>query len=132
MRALRLPSTPTPVGTVVVATTLRRPGSLATISRAPDRGRGVRRRDHSVTAVGEGSPEATPSRNAPGPMRMRPPSSDLAHAGGGAAHLADAEGHGRRHGGAQAGQTGGLDLKAIPAAHELAAAADRHLGPAAD
>src|SRR4051794_41896661 len=61
------------------------PGSVATTRRAPDRGRLVSRRDQNVIAFWLGSPEATPSLKAPGPMRRLGGSSCLAQAGGTAA-----------------------------------------------
>src|SRR5215211_2411309 len=85
MRAFSAPFTPRPVGTVVCATTLRSPGSVATTRRAPDRGRLVSRRDQNVIAFWLGSPEATPSWKAPGPMRRLRGNSCLAQAGGTAA-----------------------------------------------
>ena len=69
MRAFSAPLTPRPVGTVACATILRSPGSVATTSRAPERGRLVSRRDQNVIAFWLGSPDATPSWNTPGPIR---------------------------------------------------------------
>src|SRR4051812_44492389 len=60
-RAFSVPLMARPVGTISVAITRSRFSSLATIRRAPERGLFVVSRDQNVTAVGLGSPEATPS-----------------------------------------------------------------------
>src|SRR3954453_10034478 len=90
MRVLSVPSIARPVGTTAVATTLLIPSSRATIRRAPDRGRAVVSFDQNVTAVGLGSPDATPFRNLPGPSAARRLRSGFAQAGGIAAKAAPA------------------------------------------
>src|SRR5690348_9797478 len=88
MRDFSVPLIAEPVGTRRLATTLLMPGSVATISRAPERGRPVVRRDQNVTALALGSPEATPSRNLPGPTPVRRESARRANAGGAASAAA--------------------------------------------
>ena len=147
MRAFSAPLTPRPVGTVVCATTLRIPGSVATTSRAPERGRLVSRRDQNVIAFWLGSPDATPSWNAPGPMRrvgrqqlLRPGGRHGGDGAGGAdrgdelaagqAHLGhrQAEREGRRDRVANRANSERVDLQPVAAALELA---DPHARPTA-
>ncbi len=80
MRAFSVWSTPAEVGTSAVATTRVRSGSAATIRRAAARDRSLLIRPHSVTASAAGSPEATPSRKAPG-LTSRAPAIRRACAG---------------------------------------------------